>query len=521
MSRLRVGLSGIGFVASSLAAVALGGCFGSSTPTPATDSPSFQGTKISVAVIGEPGILATVASQRGEWEASRGGACTVQESPVDSSNIGAAHVLIFRGDHLGALVDVAALTVLPEALVQPPPRREVEEPTAKGAESDELAPDALQFTDVIPAFRDQVCKYGNDRMALPIGGTALVLVYSREAFERDANRAAAKTAGLALEPPKTWEQLDALAKFFQGRDWDGDGANDSGIVMALGADPEGVGNAIFLARAASLGQHRDHYSLLFDSDTMEPRIASPPFREAIEGMKGLKAQGPAEIDEFDAEGARKAFREGGVAMLIDRAERASSWGEGKVRELGVASLPGSTRVYEPVRKRWETVTSPNRPSYLPHGGGWLVGVSRSARGREREAALDFVKYLVNPETSNRLRSDKSFPMLPVRGSQVAQGLSDPRSAPGVGLKQWSDAVTKTLLAPRVVPGLRIPAAAEYLADLDEGRAAAMRGEPAEKALGRVAEAWTERTKKLGKERQIWHYRRSLNSLVTAPAPPSR
>jgi multiple sugar transport system substrate-binding protein len=520
MSRLRVGRFEIGFVASSLVAFAFGGCFGWSTPTPATSSPSFQGTKITVAVIGGPGILPTIASQRGEWEASRGGVCIVQESPIDSANTGTAHVLVFGGDQLGALVDVAALTVLPEALVQPP-RRDGEEAAAKGADSDEPAPDALQFADVIPAFRDQVCKYGNDRMALPIGGTALVLVYSREAFEREANRVAAKAAGIALVPPKTWEELDAVAKFFQGRDWDGDGTTDFGIAAALNADPEGVGNAIFLARAASLGQHRDHYSLLFDSDTMEPRIASPPFREAIDGMRGLKAYGPPGIQEFDAEGARKAFRERDVAMLIDRAERAPSWAEGKVKELGVASLPGSTRVYEPVRKRWETVTSPNRPSYLPHGGGWLVGVSRSAQGRERDAALDFVKYLVNPETSNRLRSDKSFPMLPVRGSQVAQGISDPRSAPGVALKQWSDAVSKTLLAPRAVPGLRIPAATDYLVDLDLGRAAAMRGEPAEKALARVAEAWTERTEKLGKDRQLWHYRRSLNSLVTAPAPPSR
>jgi multiple sugar transport system substrate-binding protein len=37
----------------------------------------------------------------------------------------------------------------------------------------------------------------------------------------------------------------------------------------------------------------------------------------------------------------------------------------------------------------------------------------------------------------------------------------------------------------------------------------------------VAEAWTERTKALGQARQTWHYRRSLNSLVTLPEPPER
>jgi multiple sugar transport system substrate-binding protein len=78
-----------------------------------------------------------------------------------------------------------------------------------------------------------------------------------------------------------------------------------------------------------------------------------------------------------------------------------------------------------------------------------------------------------------------------------------------------------LLAPRVVPGLRIPEAEGYLVDLTKGRLAASDGEPAEKALQQVGEAWAERTKRLGKDRQLWHYRRTLNSVVTEPAPPPR
>ena len=113
-------------------------------------------------------------------------------------------------------------------------------------------------------------------------------------------------------------------------------------------------------------------------------------------------------------------------------------------------------------------------------------------------------------------------MLPVRGSQVGQGLPDPRSAPGVEARAWSDAVSQTLLAPRVVPGLRIPQADGYLADLAKGpgRGGRRRARPRRRSKG-VADAWAARTKALGVERQLWHYRRSLNSLVTAPEPPPR
>ncbi|GAC1463054.1 MAG: hypothetical protein NVSMB9_00020 [Isosphaeraceae bacterium] len=374
---------------------------------------------------------------------------------------------------------------------------------------------------MIPAFRDQVSKYGPERQALPYGGSALVLVYNLEAFRFPSNQEAAGRSGVKLVPPSTWKDLDELARFFHDRDWDGDGKKDKGIALALGHDAEGVGDATYLARSTAMGQHRDHYSLLFDSDTMTPRITSPPFVEALRDLVALKAFGPKGADGFDAEGARSAFRNGEVALLIDRAERADRWGGRQVKAVGVAPLPGSERVYDPANQKWEATASPNRPAYLPFGGGWLIDVSATVQGREKEAALDLIRYLISPETSNRVRADRTFPMLPVRGSQVGQGLLDPRAAPGVESRRWSEAVNKTLFAPRVLPGLRIPQAQGYLADLDKGRAAAAKGKPALDALKDVADAWSARTSSLGKDRQLWHYRRSLNALDTSPLPPDR
>ncbi|MBV8316914.1 MAG: extracellular solute-binding protein, partial [Planctomycetaceae bacterium] len=377
------------------------------------------------------------------------------------------------------------------------------------------------FADVVPAYRDQVARYGSERFALPLGGSALVLVYRRVAFERTANREAAGAEDLAWEPPATWDRFDALARFFQGRDWNGDGSPDFGVALALGPDAEGLGEATFLARAASLGQHRDQYSFLFDADTMAPRIDSPPFVEALTALTALTASGPPDLARFDAEAARRAFRRGDVALLIDRAERASLWGEGGGGAIDVAPLPGSCRVFDPSRDRWEDASPPNRPSFLPFGGGWLVGVASATEGRRREAAIDFATYLVGPEVAAHVRAGRAFVMLPVRSSLLGQGLPDPRVAPGVDARRWSEAVSRTLLAARVVPGPRIPGADGYLADLGRGRVAAVAGEPADRALREVARRWSERTRSLGTERQLWHYRRSLNTLVTTPEPPGR
>ena len=322
---------------------------------------------------------------------------------------------------------------------------------------------------------------------------------------------------MTLEPPTRWEQLDALAKFFHGRDWNGDDKPDQGIAITLGADPEGIGDATFLARAASVGQHRDHYSFLFDSDGMTPRIDTPPFAQALRDLVALKGYGPLGMERFDADQARAAFRTGEVALLIDRAERADTWSHGKA--IAVAPLPGSDRVYEPIRKEWIPASPRNAPSYLPRGGGWLVGINAHLNGTQLEAAIDCVKYLAGPENSPRIRGERAFPMLPVRTSQMGQGLPDPMSAPDVDSRLWSDAVSRTLLGERVVPGLRIPQADLYLADLTRGRVAAAGGVAAEEALAAVAKAWTERINGYGPKRALWHYRRSLNSLVTLPEPP--
>jgi len=482
-------------------------------------APSFAGISLKVGALDDVRIMVGVTPQRGEWEASRGGNLSIHEEPLTLDSLSTVDVVVFPAQRLGDLVDQSALAVIPDDRVMPPK-------PAESATEDEgwrrpnpppvARDDTFQYMDFAPAFREQVSRYGKELFALPCGGSALVLVYRRDAFESDINRAAARQAGLTM-PPATWKQLDALAQFFQGRDWNGDGRPDHGIAVALGPETGGVGDAALLARAASLGQHRDHFSFLFDSDAFTPRIDTPPFVEALQGLVAWKACGPPGMDRFDSVAARQAFRTGNVAMLIDSAERAADWSHGK--PVSIARLPGSDRVFEPIRKEWKRCSPPNAPSYLPEGGGWLIGISSRLSGKQFDAALDFAKYLASPENGNRIRAERTFPLLPVRASQMDQGLPDPSSAPDVDSRLWSVAVRQTLEADRVVPGLRIPGADLYLSDLAKGRQAALGGEVPEKSLLAVAKAWSDRTATRGHKRQLWHYRRSLNSLVTLPQPP--
>ena len=103
---------------------------------------------------------------------------------------------------------------------------------------------------------------------------------------------------------------------------------------------------------------------------------------------------------------------------------------------------------------------------------------------------------------------------------MGQGLPDPTAAPDVDSRLWSEAIGRTF-AERVVPGLRIPGADDYLTDLAKGASPPPVGTAPDKAPAGVARAWTERTKARGPKRQLWHYHRSLNLRATAPAAPGR
>lgn len=499
--------------------VGISGCWGTTTTTNAPAAKSFRGVRLQLGMASpdDPAELLTVlGAARGDWEARHG--ATVVLAPGGESPT-ASDVLVFRADRVGDLIDQGRLAPIPDELVRPPaPPESVEEDEAPPAPVE----DRFALSDILPAYRDEVCRYGGDLIGLPVGGSGLVLVYRRDLFEKPEAQQAAESAGVALEPPETYDELDALAKFLHEHDIDGDGQPEGGIALALGTGPEGVADAIALARAAALGLHPDAFGFLFDDETFEPWVARPPFVEALKGLSALAAHGPEGMARFDAEAARAAFRSGKAAMLIDRADRASTWTDTKKPiAVGVASLPGSSRVFDPDRKVWQTLDRPNRPTYLPWGGGWLLGLSSSAQGERREAALDLIKDMTGQEASGRLIANRDFPLLPTRTSLLGIGMPDPRSAPGVDARSWGRAVTETLTAPRVVPGLRAPEASGYLSDFAQARAAVLAGGSAEAALKAVETAWRERTARLSAERQLWHYRRGLHRPTRTASPPER
>src|SRR5262249_38313506 len=140
---------------------------------------------------------------------------------------------------------------------------------------------------------------------------------------------------------------------------------------------EGVGTATFLARAAALGLRPDQYSFVFHAETMEPRLTAPPFARALDELRALQSAGPEDAATLDAEGARAAFREGRVALLVRPAgpipsNRSRPAGPGCRARRG--SMPPTATPGSRSRRRTGRATCPSEAA------GWSAS-RRPARGR--------------------------------------------------------------------------------------------------------------------------------------------
>src|SRR5262245_37553306 len=133
-SGFRFTARGLGVAIGCLAAL---GCGDSQPPSPANAPPTFPGVKLVVAAVGDPAILSTLSTLKGDWTSSRQAELTVREKAVEPKDAQGVDVLIFRGDLVGDLVDVGALAAIPETSLHPP---SVEDSGAAGDRSQGLVP---------------------------------------------------------------------------------------------------------------------------------------------------------------------------------------------------------------------------------------------------------------------------------------------------------------------------------------------------------------------------------------------
>jgi ABC-type glycerol-3-phosphate transport system substrate-binding protein len=279
---------------------------------------------------------------------------------------------------------------------------------------------------------------------------------------------------------------------------------------------------VLLARAAAYAKHRDHYSALFNVETMEPLVAGPPFVHALEKLAAAAKLGPANPLGYDPATARAAFWSGQCGMALawpTAAKPEKAEGTKQKAELipdkidpqirvGFSELPGASRVFNLSNHAWD-IRGDDDDSRVP-----LLGIAGrlgvvTAKSEHREAAFQLLLWLSDSRTSPQVSAASAATTLFCRSQLKSPSLWVEKPATAAAV-QYGDATEAGLRHEQWLGALRLPGRAEYLAALDEAVVAAVRdGKPPQEALLLAEKKWRKITARLGLEQQRAAYRHSL------------
>src|SRR5262249_50432761 len=200
-------------------------------------------------------------------------------------------------------------------------------------------------------------------------------------------------------PPKTWQQVLDIAKFFNGKNWDAsDPDPDSGMVLHLKVGEQGHYHFQSLSASFAItpGPTVDRYHNVywFDPTDMTPLINSPGHVKALEFLQELHKTGPAAQVGWSLGEAWDYFLRGKSVFVF-------SWGDvgalcqdktrSKIQgKCASAVLPSSDTYWDMEKKQWVHTDNPQLVGNTT-GGSWHGVIS--AFGKNPDAAYSFLALM--------------------------------------------------------------------------------------------------------------------------------
>jgi ABC-type glycerol-3-phosphate transport system substrate-binding protein len=445
----------------------------------------WKGVKVRLVVAADSHLAEAIGRLKGEWRATTGAELEVSEvAETELVDDKGTDAVIYPAYELGLLVERDAVRPLPDS---------------------ELTNPAVAWEEIFEADKTHDASWGSTAYGFPFGSPTLVCCYRKDLLQK-----------LGREAPTTWSDYEELASLLADN-------KDAAGTWAGTIEPLAGGWAGFtlLVRAASSAKHRNHYSTLFDMESMEPLIAGPPFVRALDELISAKRYMPAEALETSPERAHEALVTGCCGMALtwtsaafsagreDGASDGRSGGATHDLSIGFAVLPGSSQSFNPKTGQWDARRS-DEPLFVPLVGasGRLGSVTKTSS--QPEAAFQLLGWLSGSQWSERVSTTSGETTL-FRKSQVkaARPWADPR-IDEAGTEEYAETVERALGSADFFGAPRIAGRKRYLAALDEAVRSAVAGkQTSEEALGAAAGEWRKITAELGLDQQRAVYRRSL------------
>lgn len=396
-----------------------------SKTTQESPQPRLVASKLKILVVEDPEISAGLQLLSGEWTERSGGELVIEQSTA--SDFFAAEeqsfdLIIYPSRYVGGLVQRKWIRPMRKSVL----------------ESEEAA-----LNELFPLVRDHSQRYGGAVYGLSLGEPPLMLQLEGDSQE-----------GARVTWKKTTTSQSPL---------------DYPFAVAL------------IARGVSYGQGRSGALELFNPDTMQPQMDTPPFVRALQEL-------------IDRETSDEPIVEGQLSWPTFRSDQS----------LSFAPLPIPEEVYHPLREAW-VENDLERPVTVLGATGRMVSVSRKTRNSS--SAFKLLTWLISEETFRQV-SPRSEATVWFRKSQTrAVGRSADRGSID---EQLASAVGEMLSSPYYFSIPRIPGIDEYLKSLNHAVETAIRDQQdAKRVLAAATEQWDSLTDQLGRQQQRTAYRRHL------------
>lgn len=459
------------------------GCSRDSEQETTSTQPPTPPPPLTLLVLDDPPLAAAIERQ---WAARADGRLQIQQTSTadllsERRRHLAADAVVFPSWLIGELVEQHLISPIPAAILNSP---------------------EFGRRDIFDLIRQSEIVWGERVFGVPLGSPVLTLLYRRDIFE-----------AIDAKPPETWGEYQKLVQRLA----------DPQVLSKLPIEPsepwypvvEPLGDEwasqMLLARAAGYSRHRNYYSTLFDSRTMEPLIAGPPFVRALEELVAVHRGQSPEMLAFGPADARRELIAGRCAMAVTWPSRVEDRGESDaspgVLPLAAAELPGSREVFNLGDQKWHPRgrTEDGRAAFLGVAG--RIGAITSF-SRQPAAALNLLVSLSSTDWSEQVSPFSESTGL-YRSSQI------PLASSWLGpdfetTRAYGELVRDIHRRSLWLTSLRIPGRSRYMTALDKAVQAAVAGDlaPAE-ALELVADQWREITEELGIQAQRTAYWRSL------------
>ena len=370
----------------------------------------------------------------------------------------------------------------------------------------------LEWSDVMPFFRDLVASYGGKIYGVPFDGDFLMVYYRTDILGADG-----------VEPPSTWDEYLRIAEMYDGKDLNGDGTPDYGSCIQKSRG--GVGTWQFNGVFTSFTQTEGTSQGAFFGDGMEPLVNNEAMGAALDFWKASSEFGPPDEVNLDQSTGRGLFQTGRCALTID-------WGDAGVLaidpdeslvidKVGAVVMPGTSKVLDRATGTLvacdETIC-PNAIDGVNHApfaafGGWAALINSTADPTVQAAALDYIAFVTAPEQSNPDVTVGATGLNPFRQSQLTY--NDLWAAGGMSetaAELYLGPIEESLQNPNMALDLRVGQANQYTNVLeDQAIAQFLAGElTKEEAMQQMYDAWQNLTDQIGRDQQAAAYAASLN-----------